>query len=99
VGVRADARIAAGAVIFTPTLDVAYQHELIDRRDLTAAFASAPSLTFVVDGAAPGADGARIALGIDAQVASAVHLYGQVRRDQFSQSDATSWVAGLDVVW
>jgi T5SS/PEP-CTERM-associated repeat protein len=99
VGVKASARWTLGPLALTPSLDVAYGRELVDRRSLTAAFSSAPTLTFLVDGAAPGRDSVHVGLGLDARLSDRVALFAQLETDQARRSHANAAYFGLRMNW
>ena len=85
--------------VVTPSLDLAYGRELSDRRDLTVAFSSAPSVTFTVDGASPGRDSVHVGLGLDAQIGRRVQVFAQLVTDQSRQSHANSAFLGARLAW
>jgi len=99
VGVKASLRWTVGSLVLTPSLDVAYGRELAGRRSLTAAFSSAPTLAFVVDGAAPGRDSAHVGLGLDARLSDRVALFAQLETDQARRSHANAAYFGLRMNW
>ncbi|HEY3811580.1 MAG TPA: autotransporter domain-containing protein [Caulobacteraceae bacterium] len=99
IGLNADARLDLDRVRITPSLQVAYGRELSDRRDLTAAFASAPGALFEVAGAAPGQDSAHFALGIDAAFVSRIHVFARVATDQARGDHEDDASLGVRLDW
>jgi uncharacterized protein with beta-barrel porin domain len=100
LGVQLDTRFALGPVTtVNPFTRVAWVHEFMPDRNISAALGILPTGSFIVDGPRAVPDAARIESGANIQVARNVVFFGSFVGEYAAHSSSSAGNGGLRVTW
>lgn len=99
LGAQFDARGAIDARPFSAFLRLAWVHEFLPNRNVTAGFVNLPGSLFTVDGARAASDAARIDLGAKYAVGAQTSLFVNAGAELSNRGESFSGTVGLRFMW
>ncbi len=99
LGAQFDARGAIDARPFSAFLRLAWVHEFLPNRNVTAGFVNLPGSLFTVDGARAASDAARIDLGAKYAVGAQTSLFVNAGAELSNRGESFSGTVGLRIMW
>lgn len=99
LGAQLDARTEVNALPLKAWLRLAWVHEFMPNRPLTAGFVNLPGSLFTVDGAQAASNAARIDFGARYSVGSQTSLFANAAAEFSDRGQGYSGTAGLRVMW
>ena len=99
LGAQFDARGAIDARPFSAFLRLAWVHEFLPNRNVTAGFVNLPGSLFTVDGARAASDAARIDLGAKYAVGAQTSLFVNAGAELSNRGESYSGTVGVRIMW
>ncbi len=99
LGAQFDARGAIDTRPFAAFLRLAWVHEFLPNRNVTAGFVNLPGSLFTVDGARAASDAARIDLGAKYAVGPQTSLFANAGAEVSNRGESFSGTVGLRFIW
>lgn len=99
LGVQLDAETQLDSRLLKGWLRLAWMHEFLADRSVTAGFTVLPGSSFTVDGARAASDSARIDFGVKYEVGTRTSLFANGRAELSDRGLGIAGTAGLRVVW
>lgn len=99
LGAQIDAQTEVNALPLKAWLRVAWVHEFMPNRQVTAGFVNLPGSLFTVDGAQAASDAARIDLGARYSLGSQTSLFANAAAEISGRGQGYSGTIGLRMMW
>jgi subtilase-type serine protease len=99
LGAQFDAATEIGSRPVTAWARVAWMHEFLPDRSVSAGFSVLPGTSFTVDGAKAAYNAARIDLGVKYAVADRTFLYANGGAELSDRGQSIGGTVGLRIVW
>lgn len=99
IGLRYRGNVGLGGLLFRPLVEAAWVHEFAPQRNVTAQFATLPDSTFIVEGAGPSRDAARVKAGGELALNERMALFASFNGEFSGVERLYAGSGGIRLVW